>query len=122
MLDALRRLGKFSSPADLSAATLSAGAPSISTTHLSIDAWREELPHICQPDHELTNQSGIPDEHFTRKLQPRSPDLQRLALSQNSLLPTHNGNDSDGLHSAMPEIHSLNNQASEPPSLNLLAN
>jgi uncharacterized protein (DUF1501 family) len=35
---------------------------------------------------------------------------QGLALSQNSLLPIHNGNDVYGLHPSLPEIQSLYNQ------------
>lgn len=96
MLDALRHFGKSVSPADLSAATLAAGTQSIATSPTYTNLGADESLKYAAPVKSLTNQDVIPMNTELEHYSLISQNQLRLALSQNSLLPIHNGNDAGG--------------------------
>jgi hypothetical protein len=98
MLDALRRTGRLSCPAHLSVATPSAGAQGIDTTSVYFNLGLSES---------LTNQIVTPIGTTLKNCSLNSQIQMRLALSQNSLLPIHNGNDIDGRIPIKPASQSL---------------
>lgn len=109
MLDALRRTGRLSCPAHLSVATPSAGAQGIDTTSVYFNLGLSES---------LTNQIVTPIGTTLKNCSLNSQIQMRLALSQNSLLPIHNGKAAGGRNSVTPGIQRLYNQAALPSSLN----
>lgn len=118
MLNALRCFGKSFSPADLSSATLAAGARSIAITSVRSNLGvGEDLKYVA-PVNGSINRHIIPTNVTLNNYSLICQNQQRLALSQNSLLPIHNGKAAGGRNSVTPGIQRLYNQAALPSSLN----